>query len=131
MRLLVVSLTMTIRHLLIIVLCALWPTIGFSQDAGFVDGYQLIAFCEAAPDDAREMLCDSYVMGLVDGFQSLKLVCMPPEAIIKQATDVSLSYLRSHPDKRRYSAASVVGKALQDAFPCGTSARSGLTRATP
>jgi hypothetical protein len=47
-----------------------------------------------------------------------KIICLPDNAELGQAVDVTVNYLRNHPEKRQVSAASMAFVALTKAFPC-------------
>ena len=51
--------------------------------------------------------------------QALKLnVCLPTNATVRQVIDVVKKYLVDSPAERHYLAYSLVGTALNKAFPC-------------
>ena len=103
----------------IIVLAALWPGIAYSQVSlpAFVDGNFLFRVCDAGGE-----FCEGYITGIADGAQlsetGRSLVCIPASANMKQIVGVVVDDLRAHPAKRQYSAATVVGAALKESFPC-------------
>jgi hypothetical protein len=46
--------------------------------------------------------------------------CLPKETIGGQVKDVFIKFLREHPEKRHFTASSLVSWALAEAFPCGS-----------
>jgi hypothetical protein len=103
----------------VIALGALWPGVAYSQVSlpAFVDGNFLFRVCDAGGE-----FCAGYITGIADGVQLTEmgrsLVCIPASANMKQVVDIVLNDLRAHPEKRRYSAATIVGAALKESFPC-------------
>jgi Ssp1 endopeptidase immunity protein Rap1a len=88
----------------------------------FMDGNKLWELCSSNPLDSG---CGGYVEGVADamsanlpsgvaGFHA----CLPADQTIQQVADVVKRYLRDRPEDRGYTAASIVAKALQQAFPC-------------
>jgi Rap1a immunity proteins len=60
-----------------------------------------------------------YVAGVADSYEVLGVVCVPSKVTLGQLQDVVLKYLDAHPEGRHNIAASLVLKALTEAFPCG------------
>ena len=88
----------------------------------FMSANQLWELCNS---NALNSGCGAYVEGVADamsanlpsgvaGFHA----CLPANQTIQQVGDVVKRYLQDHPEERGYTAASVVAKALQQAFPC-------------
>ena len=95
--------------------------------AGFMTGNQLYSACTAEKNDPtyyqRIAQCQSYVTGaldMLDGLQSFKKlpVCLTSGVTVGQVTDITIKYLREHPEKRNYSASSLVFLAANEAFGC-------------
>ena len=68
--------------------------------------------------------CSGYVAGVADTLAMMytlgmtKVACTPMKTTVSQLVDVVVNELRSRPEVRQYSAASIVGAALKRAFPC-------------
>lgn len=93
---------------------ALWPCAAFA----LLSGNELFQSCEAREGTADNGVCVGYIKGVADTFQIAHQFCPPKGAIGEQLNDVVIKYLRDHPEKRHYSASSLVIVALQRAFPC-------------
>ena len=97
----------------------------YANAGGFETGNDLFDYCQR-----REASCTAYVLGAVDGFtysdelhgqseaNHLTVFCTPDHANGAQLTDVFAKYLRDHPEKRHFAAASLILGAMMDAFPC-------------
>ena len=113
-------------------------TIGFTVAAvifraahagDFQTGNQLLSNCESS-DIGERMLCMGYVEGIagamgqnaVNGY----LACIPPTVNAGQARDVARAYLYANPTVRHFMATGLVAKAMQNAFPCASSAHPKL-----
>jgi hypothetical protein len=46
--------------------------------------------------------------------------CLTKDVIGSQAHDVVIKFMREHPERRHFTASSVVAQALAEAFPCGS-----------
>ena len=97
----------------------LWPVSGFSQ-TNFYSGNDLYRYCSAGIGVAIENLCNAYIVGAVDVMMATGYVCLPKDFIAKQVVDIVINYLRAHPEKRHYTAASEISAALRD-FDCKNS----------
>ena len=70
--------------------------------------------------------CYGYIEGVSDALQSMYnalqikhgMFCVPLGADSKQLADITINYIRDHPEKRHYVASEEVALALQHAFPC-------------
>jgi len=67
--------------------------------------------------------CHWYVMAAVDLLAAQAIVpsvkaCLPENLKYPQAVDVTLNYLRDHPEVRHHNAASLIVLAMAQAFPC-------------
>ena len=105
------------RALLVVAL--VWPILPVTVHANFQDGNTLLTLCEAEPISQRSM-CLAYISGVIDGHLSVSdsLYCAPGNVTAGQLMGIVVEYLRGNPDQRRYSAASTIGTALTQAFPC-------------
>ena len=93
----------------------------------FENGNTLLSMC-----DQDVASCTSYVEGVADAMtlnmllnqnnkgspQQMFWFCWPPHATNEQIKDVAINYIRKHPEDRHFSAAGLVGQALQKACPC-------------
>jgi hypothetical protein len=107
---------MRLKECLIIV-SAFWPIAAFSAGDSFYTGNRLYGFCQE-----KSTSCTDYIAGIVDTLMvmnhSTKWICPPNNMELGQAVDVTMNYLRAHPEKRQVSAASMAFVALIKAFPC-------------
>ena len=88
---------------------------GLPQDStGFFSGNDLYDNCTA-----QSVACPAYVAGMADALVHDGTVCLPQNNVsTKQLVDVVMAYLRAHPERRIYSAASIGDAAFTQAFPC-------------
>jgi Rap1a immunity proteins len=81
-------------------------------------GNQLLELCTSTNIGQ----CAGYVEGISDmanlSQAGKKAICMPPGTTPRQLGDVVIEYLRSNPENRQNSAASLVYIALALGFPC-------------
>jgi Rap1a immunity proteins len=83
----------------------------------FVTGEDLWTRCSAP----SEPFCAGYVAALADILGTGKLAlraCLPGSATLPELVEVIRRYLAEHPDRRAYTAYSVVSYALLQRFPC-------------
>lgn len=80
--------------------------------ASLTTGNDLMQHCIAAPDS----FCAGYIGGVID--TSHAMFCFPPEATKRQIINITIMYLRDHPEKLGLFAPSLVIKAVRAAFPC-------------
>jgi len=99
---------------LIIVLLALCSTPCFAIDG--IDGNELQKACESE-SNADDGFCVGYIIGAADAFLSVGFICSKGIQY-GQIRKVVLKYLRNNPERLHYSANSLVGVALAEAFPC-------------
>ncbi|WP_323141310.1 Rap1a/Tai family immunity protein [Massilia phyllosphaerae] len=103
----------------------------------------LFSFCAAASDESyisngnaiypycsssqlsTQMLCGSYVIGVVVGTKSQAAIdksrpyfCIPEQVTHGQYVEVFTKYLADHPELRHYDTATLIFKSLNEAFPC-------------
>jgi hypothetical protein len=109
---------MKLKQCLIIV-GTFWPIAAFSAGDTFYTGNRLYDFCrEKSPS------CADYIAGVVDTLMVMNhatpgnWICPPNNMELGQAIDVTMNYLRAHPEKRQVNAASMAFTALIRAFPC-------------
>jgi hypothetical protein len=93
-----------------------WCCVGALQDfkRNFLTGNKLYEFCTS--HGIESTVCRSYVMGVVDAYNSDK-ICVPGDAAASQLTDIVADWLFSHPASRHLSPPLVV-EAIQKQFPC-------------
>ena len=80
--------------------------------ARLTTGNDLMQHCIAAPDS----FCAGYIGGVVD--TSHAMFCFPPEVTKRQIINITIMYLRDHPENLELFAPSLVIKAMRAAFPC-------------
>jgi hypothetical protein len=83
----------------------------------FVTGEDLWASCNGP----SQTFCAGYVAAVADILGTGKLAlraCLPGSATLPELIEVIRRYLAEHPDKRAYTAYSVVSYALVQRFPC-------------
>jgi hypothetical protein len=103
----------------LIIIGILWPVAASSGGDSFYTGNRLLGYCEE-----RSESCTSYIAGIVDTLMvvnvvtQMKMICPPNNVELGQAVDVTVNYLRVHPERRQVSAASMAVVALTKAFPC-------------
>lgn len=88
---------------------------------GFTTGNQLLPLCQSASTD-KVTYCVGYVTALADvlGNSAINGVraCFPTSATKAQIVDIAIQFLNEHPERRHYTADSLVAHALVEAFPC-------------
>ena len=102
----------------------LWPAFGFAEEVGaFVSGNRLLEACTPVQTPS----CYAYVEGVTDALQSTfsalhmqqhALLCLPQGTTSRQLADITINYLRDHPEQRHTVASGNVALALANAFPC-------------
>jgi len=103
----------------LIVVGTFWPIAAFSAGDSFYNGNRLLDYCERKSES-----CTSYIAGIVDTLMAVNfvtknpIICLPDNVQLGQAVDVTVNYMRAHPEKRQVSAASMAFVALTRAFPC-------------
>lgn len=100
-----------------IIFAILYPAAASS--AGFLSSDELLADCEAPPGTAKSFSCTAYVMGVMDLLMLTEQFCPANGMVVQRGLDVVKNYLRVHPERGHFSAASEAGLALKQAFPCG------------
>src|SRR5690242_12766047 len=93
--------------------------------AGFFDGNKLYSRCTSSDIEDMKM-CMGYISGISDAIQSYKFfdasrfnpeeddslyyidICQPLGRTIGQVTDIVISWLKKKPERRHYTAASLV-----------------------
>jgi hypothetical protein len=80
----------------------------------FQTGNEFLRECEPTPT--------AFCLGVAAGYSDMLAVngqiCKQHSVTVAQVKDVIVKFLREHPENRHYSAASLAGVALTDAFPC-------------
>ena len=89
------------------------PSIGCAE---FLDGNGLLSRMNDSETVPR-MVALGYVQGVADVYARVK-VCAPQNVTAGQARDVVKQYLEINPDRRHYSADSLVLNALSQTWPC-------------
>jgi hypothetical protein len=88
----------------------------------YLTGTKLLETCEAA-ESYRVLDCVSYIKGATDQFESLRGIqnrpaCVPPGISVGRLLELTVTYLRAHPEARSASAASLVAAALSAEWNC-------------
>ena len=88
-----------------------------AASGSFVTGNQLYEDCTRE----KTQICLGYIVGVVDGYLALRtnpVICIPAKVTMGQINDIAVTYLTDHPEKRQYTADSLVLASLIQAFPC-------------
>jgi hypothetical protein len=103
----------------LIVIIVLWPMAAFAAADTFYTGNQLFRYCEQKSES-----CLDYIAGVVDTIMvanvvtQTRMICISGNIELGQAVDITMNYLRAHPEQRQHNAASMAFVALRNAFPC-------------
>ncbi len=89
------------------------PSIGCAE---FLDGNGLLSRMNDSETVPR-MVALGYVQGVADVYARVK-ICAPQNVTAGQARDVVKQYLELNPERRHYSADSLVVNALAQVWPC-------------
>jgi hypothetical protein len=84
--------------------------------AEFLDGNGLLSRMNDS-ESIPKMVALGYVQGVADVYARVK-VCAPQNVTAGQARDVVKQYLELNPERRHYSADSLVVNALSQVWPC-------------
>lgn len=97
-------------------------------NADFKSGNDLYQDCTTREDAAayyqKRAYCMGYIVGVADANSTFgaiirrPLFCLSAGVTTGQLVDVVTRYLETHPQSRHYAAASLVGGAFMEAFPC-------------
>lgn len=91
--------------------------------ADFVSGNKLYETCTSS-EVSSLLICDGYTEAIFDA------AGQPPNGVLgwehcgrggvtlRQVEDIVVRFLRTHPEKRDFGAAGLVGQAVAEAFPC-------------
>lgn len=87
--------------------------------AQFYSGNKLNEVCTAT-DETRILLaaCVGYVTGAFDFLVWRKGACVPDTVSMAHLTDIVMTYLKEHPEKRELVAAEIVAAVTADTWPC-------------
>jgi hypothetical protein len=91
----------------------------------FVTGNELHSQCTGSTDE--QLICAGYIVGVADGANTTadtldrRFLCLPVEVTRGQIKDIAVAYIGDHPEKRHFSAGSLILTALMTAFPCSDS----------
>ena len=92
--------------------------------AGYRNGNDLYRHLTAGQNTFSEGVAYGYIIGVADATKDARRdafgFCwsIPNGVQPEQLADIVRRYLEQNPDKRQYSAASIVGAAFQGSFPC-------------
>jgi hypothetical protein len=99
----------------------------------YISGNDLYPLCSATPENVpgeqqanastQWGFCRGYVAGVADILENREVAgyraCVPtPTVEIGQLGDIVTTFLRDHPEERSLTGASIVARALSQAFPC-------------
>jgi Rap1a immunity proteins len=88
-------------------------------------GNNLQRFCGAERKSGEYAMCWSYVGAILEVVNNNSIyglkVCLPPLFNADKAVDVTVKWLRDHPESGIEAASLVTTKALAQAYPCKTS----------
>jgi hypothetical protein len=86
--------------------------------AGFVTGNDLYSYCTVS----SQPQCFGYLQGIADAMSNGTVfgwrACIPYQVSTYQLRDIAVQYLYKNASKRQYNAASLVGAAFAESFPC-------------
>jgi hypothetical protein len=85
----------------------------------YYDGGRVNRECNDKSDSFRYAACRGYVVGVVDAFmQTENYGCRitAPKVQIIDVIDITLNYMKAHPERRGEPAAPLIYKAMYDAF---------------
>lgn len=89
--------------------------------ADFVDGNKLYKYC-SDPSSIEHEVCYGYIESIADVMYNEPVfgykICISQNVAFSQLRDVVVQYMISHPERRHFGAASMVARALSQAFPC-------------
>jgi hypothetical protein len=85
---------------------------GIVQANHLTTGNELMQHCIASPDN----FCAGYIGGVID--TSHTLFCFPPEVTKREIINITIVYLRDHPDKLGLFAPNLIIMAMRATFPC-------------
>ena len=86
--------------------------VGGARANHLTTGKDLMKYCVAAPDK----FCAGYIGGVID--TSHTLFCISPEVSKSEIINITIVFLRDHPDKLGLYAPNLIIKAMRTAFPC-------------
>jgi hypothetical protein len=127
-----------VKHLVLFLLILLMPNLcpaqqqspprGPQEAFSFANGNKLLQFCEST-DSADGMWCAGYISAAASAAQSdwplrdkgLK-ICLPSSVNLKQLIDMTVKYLKDHPEHRHYDAFALV-VASWSPFACQSNAK--------
>lgn len=110
-----------------VVAISLTASVPEAAHAQFLSGNQIYSDCQANKSDdtyyQKSAHCTAYVMGAFDAILLARQLngkpdCTPNNLTAGQMRDVTLKYMRDHPENRNMSAASIVLLSIVDAWPC-------------
>jgi hypothetical protein len=117
------------RTFLLVAMLVVLPVQAQAQaQAGYMTGNQLVGHMHeseglavgrqgALPYSAGTY--NGYVTAAADAYAEAGVICLPANASLGQTWAVVSAYLKAHPADWHQSAISLVGRALEEAFPCG------------
>jgi hypothetical protein len=87
--------------------------------------------CNGRSEDKNLKICEWYIVGVLDGFATSRAVaielngfpdfhifCAPKHVTTGQTIELIVAWIKNHPQDKQYTGATVIARALKDAFPC-------------
>ena len=115
------------RVLIVAVTLSCIVAVGGAEAAGrslvFINGNKLFEMCQTADVSAqtsqtfKDGTCAGYILGVADALGGSSF-CFAVEMEVGQLVDVVKLYLRDHPERRHYTAASLIVDAFTEKFSC-------------
>jgi hypothetical protein len=93
-----------------------------AKEVVVLSGNALLEICKT-----QSGMCGGYVAGIADAMDDAQAsngsvqgwrACFPNGVSFTQEMDLAKRYLKNHPETRHLSAATLVARALAEAFPC-------------
>jgi hypothetical protein len=106
----------TLRSLIFV--GCLWSTSTLA--AVFMDGNDLLSECDSE-SPMQKSICLGYMQRTADMLSASKELCMAENVTARQVMDITIKWLRDHPESRHYTASTEIYRALVPSFPCKNS----------
>jgi Rap1a immunity proteins len=106
-----------------------------------ISGNDLLEFCQAGepgPDNPARAFCLGYIAGALEGWHHATIMhrgapslCNGQRLTIQQIANISIIYLREHPELRPLNASSILGLLFVDKFDCDLNQASNVKPQNP
>jgi len=108
----------------VVLMVLMWSLTAQNLNAGFLDGNAL--YKEFKNDTSYgDGFIRGYTMGVIDALlirvpliPNAIAFCVPSEVSGNQVRDITVKYLKDHPEKRHLAADVLIHTAMIEAFPC-------------